>query len=276
MSYKLICVDMDGTVLNDEKKISEENKNAIKRAHEAGVKIAVCTGRLFTSAVIYADMLGIKAPVIASNGGYIREKDKDDVIYEMPLKKEDSKEIYKIVSKYHASMFFNTYDMVIANMEFEDNYTYTRLNKELPENRRIKLIYPENMLDFIEKNDSGILKCVCNFKDLDELNKLRKEIESLNKFEVASSGKDNFEVMPKGVCKGRAVKVLGEFYNIDRKDIICIGDNENDLSMLEYAGLGIAMGNAEDEIKKTVGYVTDTNNNSGVAKAINKFIFGEN
>ena len=94
-------------------------------------------------------------------------------------------------------------------------------------------------------------------------------------FEVVSSGPNNFEVMKKGTSKGNAVKELALSLNIKRDEIICLGDNENDLSMIKYAGLGIAMGNACELLKKEADYITDTNINSGVAKAIKKWCFEE-
>lgn len=93
-----------------------------------------------------------------------------------------------------------------------------------------------------------------------------------SEFEVASSNSDNFEMTKKGTSKGKAVEVLADFYNIKRDEVICMGDGENDLSMIEYAGLGIAMGNASSIVKKRANYVTDTNCNDGVAKAIEKFV----
>src|SRR3712207_9057504 len=87
---------------------------------------------------------------------------------------------------------------------------------------------------------------------------------------VVSSLGDNFEIMNKGVSKGRGVQELAEFYGLTKDEVICIGDGENDLSMIEYAGLGIAMGNAPNFIKEKANYITDTNDNDGVAKAIEK------
>jgi len=81
----------------------------------------------------------------------------------------------------------------------------------------------------------------------------------------------NIEINAEGVCKGKGVEILGEKLGIKKEEIIAIGDNENDLTMIEYAGLGVAMGNATEEVKELADYITDTNNNSGVAKAINKF-----
>ena len=90
--------------------------------------------------------------------------------------------------------------------------------------------------------------------------------------EVVSSSPNNFEVMNKGTSKGRAVKVLADILNINREEIMCLGDSENDLSMIEFAGLGVAMGNAEEFLKEKADYITDTNENDGVAKAIEKFV----
>lgn len=279
MKYKLLCLDMDGTVLNSEKKVSEENLKAIKKAHNLGVKIAICTGRLFANARVYADIFGIEAPIIASNGAYIRDKDSDDVIYKSVLGREKARELYSIVQKYGFALFFNECNSVISGKKFDDDKNiYVRMNKELPEDRRVRLLYSEDMLDIIDKEGDEILKCICIDEDAiktenyKKLNNARKEVLEAGGFEIASSFRNNFEVMCEGVSKGRAVKVLADFYGISREEVMCIGDNENDLSMIEYAGMGVAMGNAEESVKKVSNYVTDTNNKSGVAKAINKFI----
>lgn len=279
MKYKLLCLDMDGTVLNDEKKVSEENLKAIKKAHALGIKIAICTGRLFANARVYADIFGIEAPIIASNGAYIRDKGSDDVIYKCVLGKEKASKLYSIVEKYGFVLFFNECDSVISSKKFDDDKNiYVKMNKELPEDRRVRLLYTEDMLETIRSEGDEILKCICidenaiksqNYK---KLNEARKEILKVGGFEIASSFRNNFEVMCEGVSKGRAAKVLADFYHISQDEVMCIGDNENDLSMIEYAGMGVAMGNAEESVKKVANYVTDTNNNSGVAKAINKFI----
>jgi Cof subfamily protein (haloacid dehalogenase superfamily) len=106
----------------------------------------------------------------------------------------------------------------------------------------------------------------------DKLKEIRDELKEIDDIELASSSRHNIEITRKGVSKGRAVEVLGSYYNIKREEIVAIGDSENDLTMIEYAGLGIAMGNAIDVVKVKADYITDTNNNDGVVKAINKFI----
>ncbi len=97
MSYKLICIDMDGTLLNNKHEISERNKEAIRKATERGVKVAVTTGRLFASAKYYAGLLGVKTPIISCNGAFIREKDEDKVIYESVLNEDQLDRIYDVI-----------------------------------------------------------------------------------------------------------------------------------------------------------------------------------
>ncbi|WP_026883937.1 Cof-type HAD-IIB family hydrolase [Clostridium akagii] len=271
MSCKLICIDMDGTLLNDEKTINEENLKAIKMAHEKGVKIAVCTGRLFASAKYYGELIGVKAPIIASNGAYIREKDEEKIIYKLELGKKNCKQIQDIIGKYNLQVYYNTSDSIIATNGFPKDYNYAVMNEKLTEKFKVELIDAKDIYSSLGEKGDDVFKCICISKDIVEIDKARKELMELNEFEIVSSGSDNIEIMHRGVSKGKAVQVLAEFYNIKQDEIMCIGDNENDLSMIKYAGMGVAMGNGSKLVKDVAIFVTDTNNNSGVAKAIEKF-----
>lgn len=273
MKYKLICTDMDGTLLSDAHTVPEENKQALRKAAELGVRIAITTGRLFTSAKQYSEVIGVKAPIISSNGAYIREKDKNEVIYQSNLNEDQLDRIYKVIKKYKLKTYFNTFDTVIAEEIISTEYGYKVSNKEVEEDLRVKF---EEGIDFREafkKYEGHILKAICiEEEDMNKLQKAKEELRKYEDLEVVSSWSNNFEVMCAGTSKGMAVKRLAEMLGISREEIICIGDSENDISMLEYAGLGIAMGNAGDNIKEIADYVTDTNTNFGVAKAIEKFV----
>lgn len=272
MSYKLVGIDMDGTLLNDKKNINKENIEAIKKAQDKGVKIAICTGRLFASAKYFSGLVGTKAPVVASNGAYIREKDRDEIIYEAVLGIKKCKKIQNIVRNYDIDYFYNTSESVISAKDYPQEYGYVVANNALPKENRIELIKSMDIDRTIEEDGNSILKCICMSRDIKLLKRIEEEINQLDEFQVVSSGSDNIEIMDKGVSKGRGISVLASFYNLFREEVMCIGDNGNDLSMIEYAGMGVAMGNGTDDVKKSANYVTDTNNNSGVAKAIEKFI----
>lgn len=275
MKYKLMCTDMDGTLLNGNHEISRKSIEVIKKAHDKGVKIVVCTGRLHSSAFYFSNLLGIDAPVISSNGAFIREKDKDKVIYKKTIDKNSLKEILRICKKYNLTPYFHTPNRVMGEKEMHSAKIYMEFNKKLPKEEKIHIdiIKEEQWDEVFEKYKDEIVKAiVIEDKKCKALKSAKEELKKVEKLEVVSSMNNNFEIMNREVSKGRAVETIAKYYNISKDEIICIGDNENDISMIQYAGLGIAMKNGCDEIKKEAKYVTDTNINDGVAKAIEKFI----
>lgn len=275
MKYKLMCTDMDGTLLNGNHEISRESIEVIKKAHDKGVKIAVCTGRLHSSAFYFANLLGINAPVISSNGAFIREKDRDKVIYKKTIDKNSLQEILKVCKEYNLNPYFHTPNRVMGEKEMHSAKIYMDFNKHLPKEEKIHIdIIKEDQWDEIfEKYKHEIVKAiVIEDKNSKALKDAKDKLKKVEQLEVVSSMSNNFEIMNREVSKGRAVETLAKYYNISKDEIICIGDNENDISMIKYAGLGIAMENGCDEIKKVAQYITDTNINDGVAKVIKKFI----
>lgn len=272
MKYKLVCIDMDGTLLNDDHSISKRNLKAIKAATEKGIKIAITTGRIFGSAKYYSDIIGVKTPVICSNGAYIRERDADKVIARFTLGKENAKKAIEIISKYDVITNFNTHYSVISNKELPSNHAYRVMNANLPDELKIQLICCEDLNKAIELYHEDILKCICIDSDTKKIDVIKQELLKVPEIEVVSSNVNNFEIMSKGTSKGRAVETLAKIYDIKREEVICIGDNENDLSMIKYAGLGVVMGNAQECIKKEGDYITLTNNEGGVGAAIERFI----
>jgi Cof subfamily protein (haloacid dehalogenase superfamily) len=149
---------------------------------------------------------------------------------------------------------------------------YEKANKDLPKDKQIDIRVVDNWEKTFEEYKNEILKCICIDDDIEKIKRAKEELLKYDDLEVVSSNYNNFEVMCKGVSKGRAVEILAGYYNIKKEEIICIGDNENDLSMIKYAGLGVAMGNGEKYVKDSADYVTSTNNEDGVAKVIEKFI----
>ncbi|MGG7325512.1 Cof-type HAD-IIB family hydrolase [Clostridium baratii] len=272
MSIKLICIDMDGTLLKDKKTVSEENLNSIKLAIKKGVKVLITTGRIYDCAKMYSEKIGLDTPIIASNGAFIGYKDK--VIYNNPLKKEDILKFLEVTKKHGLKAYLTANFGIISEEELAEDHVYKILNKTLKDEEKVKLIVSDNIKEEIEKFDGEILKGVCADKNNKvNLIKAREELESLNtNMEIVSSWNDNFEVMRNGSTKGDAVRYLANYFGIDKEEVMCIGDSENDLSMIKYAGIGVAMGNASEDIKRVADYVTDTNVNDGVAKAINKFV----
>lgn len=273
MKYKMLVMDMDGTLLSNDKNISERNKQAIKKAADMGVKVAICTGRVFASARVFGDMIGVSTPIIASNGAYIREKDKDEVIYAKPLGEDNARAIAALSHKYGIYSHFFSWDTLYTEEMVYTAAQYNKWNSGLTADRKVKIeiVKRDEWDELFRKNYDSILKCVVADEDIEKLKAMKTEACKYD-IEVTSSWYNNFEVMSKGVSKGRAVSVLAGFYNLDRSEVICIGDNDNDISMIEYAGLGIVMKNGTDGAKAKSNFITLSNEEDGVAYAIEKFI----
>jgi len=266
----MIAMDMDGTLLNNKKEITERTKKALKKANEKGINLVVCTGRIFTSALFYAKLIGTKAPIIASNGAYIREKDENKVIYKKCLEKEDAKKIISLAEEngFYPQVF--TVDTIYSRKLIYSSKNYSLWNEQIPKEDRVNIEIVDDLYKVVDQND--ILKIVVMSEELEKLFKLKSFIKDNIDVSVYSSLENNFEVMARGISKGNAVKILADFYKISPEEVICIGDNENDISMIQYAGLGVAMGNATEDLKLVADLVIDTNDNDGIAKFLEEYI----
>lgn len=276
MEYKMICIDMDGTLLNSKHEVSERNKKAIKEAIEKGIVVAITTGRIFKSAKIYADLLGIETPIVASNGGFIKEQDKEEIIYKSALTYDQLKVIDSVIKKHNLNVYYNLYNGIILEKTLNENHAYKQTNRKAKRNEdKITILENVDVDKAFKENEGDILKAICiENENIDALNRAKKELREIEGLEVVSSWSNNFEVMPKGTCKWSGIKQLAKILGIKENEIICIGDSENDLSMIQNAGFGIAMGNARKDVKEAAKYITDNNECDGVGKAIEKIVLG--
>lgn len=276
--YKMLVTDMDYTLLNKEKKVSERNREAVIKAIEKGVHMVVATGRIYTSARVYAKLLGLSTPIIASNGAIIREaafnnpEDTERTIFKDTLNKETVNDMIRLSHKYGLFCHFFTEDTIYSEKLVNVSLRYTEWNKYLGEEDQVKIKVVEDADRALVKDNVEVLKAVVVDSDSEKIRRLRDSIIETGIVSVSQSMKDNLEVMNKGVTKGSAVKRLAQMYGIGREEIIAIGDNENDMSMIQYAGMGIAMGNAEESLKNVADYITGDYQEDGVAEAIERFI----
>ena len=265
---------MDGTLLNSKKEITQRSLDAIKKAHELGVKLVIATGRIFVSAANYGDLIGVKAPIIASNGAYVREKDGEKVIFQEYLSMEECSNIVSILKEYNIVPHFYSFDTIYTSKIIHSSLAYKNANAKLPRSRQVKIEVIDDWEKLFLKRPK-LIKTMAVDDDGDKVLQAKERFLSLDKFEVVSSFSKSFEVMPRGTSKGNAVKKICEYYGVHPSEVIAIGDNENDISMIEYAGLGIAMGNSEEKVKDIADYITESNDRDGVAMAIEKFILDD-
>lgn len=273
MKYKLIVVDMDGTLLNSKKEVSLENQNALKKAQDNGIQVAIATGRIFTSARFYAKLLGIETPIIACNGAIVRDDGNNEVLDINPIAKEGALKIIEIFKRHN--VYFHVYDeekIYVEELGFS-SAIYNDWNEDQSEENKIHIEKLEDAISYFKTKDIQILKIMAVDDNKEKMADIKRELEKINNITVDKSWHNNLEVMGKGVSKGKGIEKLREIYKVDSKEIIAFGDNFNDLSMKDFVGTFVAMENGEDYVKKQAHYVTTSNDDNGVAKGIEELVF---
>ncbi len=268
MKYKLVAIDMDGTLLNKNNEVSERTKNAIEMAKKKGVHIILSTGRVLKSALSYSRNLDLKNPIVACNGAIIVDEDAS-IIYKRPIDNNKVKEIVNLARK--KNIYYHFYD----ESKF---YSHVRVDEVLQfynegnENTSIDIEVFQDIEEIVRLTDLNVYKFLFIDDNNEKLQDLRGELDKLEDISTSSSWANNIEAMGLNVSKGEAIRELCIRLQIKPEEVIAIGDSENDLSMLRFAGLGVAMGNGDESIKKQSDYITDSNDEDGVAKVIEKFV----
>lgn len=265
--YKLIALDMDGTLLTTDKKVSERTEAAIKAAEGKGVKIVLASGRPLIGINRYLEELELikgEDYVLSFNGGLVQNTKTEEIVSKVSLKGSDLKYIYEISKELNINIHaFSAKDGLITPRNSQYTYHEAEING-----------IDINIKDFNEVDDEeDIIKVMM----IDPQEILDPAIERLpkevyEKYSVFKSSPFFLEFTHKEVDKGLGLKRLGEYLGIKKEEIIACGDAGNDLSMVKYAGLGVAMDNAVSEVKEAADYITASNDEDGIAKVIEKFI----
>lgn len=283
--YKMIILDLDGTLLNDYKEVSKENIDLIKRAYdEKDVISVIATGRPLGYVSEICNLYGnyFANYIIACNGAIIKDTNTNKYIHEVAFTNDDVLNIRNIFLEENAD-----YMMLYTD---EQAITETRNGIELDNSgisARQKKTKVENIADIIANNEK-ITKLLCLIGgDTLALERIIKKINLLEGIEPSvicnylCKTKENIfeskyiDITKKGCSKKNAIHILADKLGIKQDEIIVMGDGGNDISMFECAGLKIAMANAEEYLKEKADYITTSNNDNGVANAIKKFIFNE-
>ncbi|WP_067727068.1 Cof-type HAD-IIB family hydrolase [Oceanobacillus damuensis] len=237
---KLIALDMDGTLLTGEHDITERTKIAIEQALGKGTHVVLSTGRGFQTCYPCAEELKLQSYLITANGGQIWTMEKE-LLDQHLLKTELIEKMYNLGTQVGVNMWMISTSGVFRAEAPDDFYEYEWL------------------------------KFGCESTDKQKLDIMVQELSHYEELELTNSLPTNVEVNPKGVSKAKALHFLCDKIGITMNEVMAVGDSLNDIKMIQEAGIGVAMGNAQEAIKKVADHTTDTNNNDGVAKAIEQF-----
>lgn len=286
---KLIATDMDGTLLNAAHEFSQENQEAIKFAQEHGITVVIATGRAFYEANTPVAETDLKVPYICLNGAEVR----DETFNIMSTSHLNHSLVSKITSTLkEKDIYYQVYTNrgIYTENPQRDLEIYIDIAERAGQKADVEKI--ENSIQ--KRIDNGTLKIVDNYdkiedipgelimkilafdSDLGKIDLVGQELAQSPNLAVSSSSRGNLEITHSDAQKGIALSTIAKQLGIDLKDVMALGDNLNDVSMLERVGYSVAMDNAAPEVKTVAKYVTDSNENSGVGKAIMKFLKEEN
>jgi Cof subfamily protein (haloacid dehalogenase superfamily) len=273
MSYKLFVADMDGTLLNDDKKLSDKNIKTIKKLQDFGIKFALATGRHDSMIKSYLKHLDLHVPVISCNGAIVREPFSDQIFLSEALPEVQSLAVIDICKERNADFHIYGHDSIFGEKLNQKMLYYHNLNKTLPPEEQTKLVKVPDCKDAVLNDSEPLYKFLIISDRNNGLLDIMDELAKIEGLTVCQSMPRLCDVMKEGVSKAYALQKLSESLGIMRKEIVAIGDQLNDIDLIEYAGLGIAVANAEDALKEKADIVTNsTNNEDAVSEAIESFL----
>lgn len=287
--YKLIAVDLDGTLLNNYGVISEDTKCTIKKVIEKGIDVIIASGRPIDSIKAIAKEIGSENYFIAGNGSLIYDIKNDEIIYEKFLNKQKILEITRICEENSISYNIYTEETIIAKQLKYNVLYYYKENLKKEENKKTNITLVNDIIKYIKESDNNrflkITICDENKTIFNSVMKKLKKVSDINVLDVGHISRKTIkqgtedilieyyytEISLKDVNKWKAIEYLIDKLNINKNEVIAIGDNINDEEMLKNAGLGVAMGQSTPKIIELANDITDDNENEGVKKVIQKY-----
>ncbi len=291
--YKLIAIDLDGTMLNKYGIITQNTKDIIKKVQEKGIEIIIASGRTINSVKNFSKEINSKNYFISGNGAITYDIKNDKILYENVLSKNKVLQVIKICEE--NSIYYSVYTengIITKNLNFNTLYYYKEnLNKEEKDKTNINIV--QDIYKYIDEKDEKILKimiCDDNQSVFKSILKKLGEITDIEILEVShmsrkliKQGTEEIaleyfytEITSKNVDKWNALEKLIELLNITKNEVITIGDNANDIKMIKNAGLGIAMGESAPYVKEQANIVAESNDNDGVAMFLKQYFLDNN
>lgn len=285
--YKLVAIDLDGTMLNQYGIITEKTKKAISKAQEKGVEVMIASGRAITSVKRFSKEINSNKYFISGNGAITYDIKNNKILYENILSKTKALKIIKICEE--NSIYYNVYTengIIAKNLSYNTLYYY-KDNLTKPDENRTHINIVENVYDYFEQREEKILKIMICDEHKTVFNSIVRKLKELSEIEVLEvshmsrkiikQGTDEIaleyfytEVSAKDVDKWNALEEIIGLMNISKEEVVTIGDNANDLKMITNAGLGVAMGESAPYVKQSANIIAPTNDEDGVAIILNK------
>jgi len=264
--YKMIVLDLDGTLMSSKNEILPETKAALIKSQERGIKVVLASGRptfgmMKTAKELRLDEFG--GFTLSYNGGRIICAQTGDRIYDSSLTPEIAHELFDLAREFNVNI-----------MAYEEDHIVTMDDDQwIQKESHINAMPLKRVEDFKTSVNFNTVKCLCT-GDPETLGDIEKEFQKRlgSRLSVMRSMPFFLEVMPQNINKAYSLQKLGEHLGIDKSEMIACGDGYNDLPMIEFVGLGVAMANAVAEVKEKANYITASNDENGIVQVIDKFM----
>lgn len=262
--YKLVALDMDGTLLNVNHKISDRVKKAIGDARKKGVKVILSSGRGFKGIERFVKELELNELVVSINGAVVTDASGEKTVFSTHMEPAVTRRIIELQKEYNVfSIYFEGMKMYVEELNEKALYF---ANFE-----GVELIPVGNMLEFYNTQPIGKMLMIGEHEKFLSFREIL--LGELGQYINATFSLPDFlEAYNINVSKGIVLHKIAEYYGLKREEVIAIGDGENDISMIEYAGLGVAMANAMEPVKNAADLITKSNAEDGVAHIIEEYI----
>lgn len=271
-NIKLVAMDLDHTLLNDDKKISKHTEDVLREAIRRGVYIVPATGRIFKSIPDFLKNIEGVRYALCCNGATVYDRYKDEIIYTNHLAKETVFEIFDVLEKYHCTHDIYQNGQGYMEPRFLDHLPEYGVKAHTFDLVKATRLPVEDLRDYICNNPLGIEKISSFFDNMEDRRAAFDELRDRNIASVSSSLSNNIEINQFGCDKGDGLTHLAEHLGIPMSQVMACGDASNDTKMIEAAGIGVVMENGMEELKEIADFVTKTNNQDGVAYAIEKLV----
>ena len=267
MPYRVIALDLDGTLLTPQKTILPESLEALKRAREAGYQVLIVTGRHHVAIHPFYQALALDTPAICCNGTYLYDYHAKNVLASNPMPAVEAQQLIDVLEQHqvHGLMYVDNamlYQLPTGHVLRTENWA-----RSLPEHQRPVFLQVPFLRDAAQQADA-IWKFALTDADLGRLHEVVAHIEEKFGFACEWSWHDQVDIAREGNSKGKRLAQWVASQGLSMQDVIAFGDNYNDLSMLEAAGTGVAMGNAVEEVKARANVVIGENETTSIADYI--------
>lgn len=273
-NIRLIALDLDGTLLDSDKQLSAENRAALERAAGEGIEIVPATGRFYKGMPQIIRDLPFVHYAISINGAQVYDVVNDKTVCSSEIEWSRAVDVMKRLDT--LDTIYDCYQdgwgwMTRSQYELAEQYAANIHSLEMI--KQLRTPVPE-LKALLRERASGVQKIQAFFRDMDLRSRMLEKLpEEFPDLVVTTSIVNNIEINSREATKGIAVKKLAEYLGFSAEAVMAFGDDFNDITMLEAAGIGVAMGNADAAVKKAADFVTDDCNDSGVAHAINRFLW---